>query len=124
LDGCHNPEGAEALARFLAETGRVGRCAIVFGAMSDKDIEAIAARLLPLAGSVLLAPASSPRAAGAEELSRRVASARPDAEACPDVEQALRRALERSGGDPIIVAGSLYLVGEARVWLLSQKDSA
>jgi len=124
LDGCHNPEGAEALARFLAETGRVGRYAIVFGAMSDKDIEAIAARLLPIAGSVLLAPASSPRAAGAEELSRRVASARPDAEACPDVEHALRHALERSGGDPIIVAGSLYLVGEARAWLLSQKDSA
>jgi dihydrofolate synthase/folylpolyglutamate synthase len=125
LDGCHNAEGAEALARFLAETGRIGRCTIVFGAMSDKDIEAIAARLLPLAGSVLLAPAATPRAAGAEELARRVAAARPDAEACPDLENALDLALSRPGGDPIIVAGSLYLVGEARAWLLfHESDSA
>ncbi len=92
--------------------------------MADKDIEGIAARLFPHAAAVLLAPAASSRSAGAEELARRVAAARADAEACASVEEALRRALARPGDAPIIVAGSLYLVGEARAWLLSQQRNS
>ena len=42
LDGCHNPDGAETLARFLRDAGLAGRVALVFGAMADKDIEGIA----------------------------------------------------------------------------------
>lgn len=124
LDGCHNPDGAEALARFLSDAGLAGRCVLVFGAMADKDIEGIAARLLPRAGTVLLAPAASPRAAGAGELARRVAGARKDAVPCASVSDALDRALSDGSGAPIIVAGSLYLIGEARARLLSERNSA
>jgi dihydrofolate synthase/folylpolyglutamate synthase len=42
LDGCHNPEGAEALARFLRGSGLAGRFHLLFGAMADKDVGAIA----------------------------------------------------------------------------------
>ena len=119
LDGCHNPEGAAALAAFLRGSGLFGRCTVIFGAMADKDIEGIARILLPAAASVFLAPAAAPRAAGAAELAARVAESVREAIPTEGVGRALARALESPGSDPIIVAGSLYLVGEARAWLLS-----
>lgn len=119
LDGCHNAEGAAALALFLREAGLAGRVRLVFGAMADKDVEEIAAILFPSAASVRLVAAPSPRAATAAELARRTASARPDAVASPSLEGALRELLAEPGPAPIIVAGSLYLVGSARSEILS-----
>ena len=119
LDGCHNADGAAALARFLADAGLRGRCRLVFGAMSDKDIEGIAEILFPAAGSVTLVAAPSPRAASVEELGRRVPPAPRSVPAKGGVEAALGTLLADGDGDPIIVAGSLYLVGEARAWLLA-----
>jgi dihydrofolate synthase/folylpolyglutamate synthase len=120
LDGCHNAEGAAALALFLRDAGLAGRVRLVFGAMADKDVEQIAAILFPAAASVRLVTAPSARAATAAELARRTAAARPDAVASRDVESALRELLaEPHAADPIIVAGSLYLVGQARSEILS-----
>ena len=88
--------------------------------MADKDIEAISGTLLPSARAVFLAPLATGRAAGIGELAERVRESAPEAIATEGVADALSRALERPGSDPIIVAGSLYLVGEARAWLLSR----
>lgn len=121
LDGCHNPEGAAAAARFLEDAGLSGRADLVFGAMSDKDVEGIAAELFPRARSVRLVPVGAERAAGPEELVRRVGAMAPGAEVREGVAPALEELLAAGGGEPIIVAGSLYLVGEARRWLLSGK---
>jgi dihydrofolate synthase/folylpolyglutamate synthase len=119
LDGCHNPAGAEALARFLRDSELLGRARLVFGAMADKDVEQMAELLFPAAESVRLVPAPSPRAATAEDLLRRTSGARPDAVACRSLEAALSELLGDPEPAPIIVAGSLYLVGEARSLLLS-----
>lgn len=119
LDGCHNAEGAAALAGFLADAGLDGRCRLVFGAMADKDIEGIAEILFPAVRSVTLVAASSPRAASAQELARRVPPVPGGVRAGGDVKEALETLLAGSDGAPIIVAGSLYLVGEARAWLLA-----
>jgi dihydrofolate synthase/folylpolyglutamate synthase len=117
LDGCHNPEGAESLARFLA-------CAplrpdLLFGAMADKDVEAMVGALAGAVSEIRLVPLNSPRGATPEELRRRVESCRPDASPASTLEEALRERLSQPGDKPIIVAGSLYLVGEARALLLS-----
>ena len=119
LDGCHNPEGAEALGRFLREAGLEGRCTLLFGAMADKDIEEIARLLFPKAGRVRLVQAPSPRAATPEELVRRVRPVRPDALPGDGLKRELGKLLAQANGAPIIVAGSLYLVGEARALLLA-----
>ncbi len=120
LDGCHNAAGAEALARFLA--GARLRPDLVFGAMADKDIESMAASLAPVVGRVRLVPLASPRAASVEELLRRFESARPDAAASPGLEGALQELLGQPRPEPIIIAGSLYLVGEARALLSGRLD--
>ena len=119
LDGCHNPPAASALVRFLEDVGLAGRARLVFGAMADKDVEGMAAALFPAVSSVRLVPASSPRAATVEELVRRTAGVRPDAVSCENLEVALLALASDPDPAPIIVAGSLYLVGEARALLLS-----
>ena len=87
--------------------------------MADKDVEAIAAVLFPAAASVRLVPAPSPRAATAAELARRTSGVRPHGLPRESVEGALRELLAEADPTPIIVAGSLYLVGEARSLILS-----
>lgn len=119
LDGCHNRQGAEALARFLDDAGLAGRARLVFGAMADKDVEGMAEILFPRVVSVRLVPTSSRRGATAEELVSRTAAARADAAAAPGLESALADLLSDADPAPIIVAGSLYLVGEARTLFLS-----
>lgn len=117
LDGCHNVEGAEALARFLTEAGLRGD--LIFGAMADKEIEKIGGILLPHVARVCFAAPTTGRAVSPEELLRRLGDLAPPASTASSVESALRKFLGDSRTEPIIVAGSLYLVGEARALLLS-----
>ncbi len=121
LDGCHNTEGAAALAGFLEDAGLSGRVELVFGAMADKDVEGIAAELFARVRSVRLVPAGTERAASPEDLMRRVGSISPGAAACGSFAEAIEELLAAGGSEPIIVAGSLYLVGEARRLLVSGK---
>lgn len=111
LDGAHNPAGARALARAIEElTGEVA--VLVVGASADKDVPGIVAALAPRARRLVVTAASnSPRAVPASDLAAWL----PGAVAAPGVGAALRAALDLSApGDTVVVAGSLFLVGEAR----------
>jgi dihydrofolate synthase/folylpolyglutamate synthase len=115
LDGCHNPDGADSLARFLVKTGL--EADLIFGAMADKDIESMAAALFGAVREVRLVPVSSPRSETSAQLQRRVAPWRSDAVESGSLGEALEEFLSRPGEKPIIVAGSLYLVGQAHALL-------
>ena len=121
VDGCHNADGAAALATFIAGAG-LGPD-LVFGAMADKDIESMGAALSPVVRRIRFVPAGSPRAASPEELIRRFVASRPDVAAAPSIAAALEELLADPSSETIIVAGSLYLVGEARSLLLSGRFS-
>jgi dihydrofolate synthase/folylpolyglutamate synthase len=121
VDGCHNADGAAALATFIA--GAELGPDLVFGAMADKDIESMGVALSSVVRRIRLVPAGSPRAASPEELFRRFAPGRPDAAISPSLAAALEELLADPSGETIIVAGSLYLVGEARSLLLSGRFS-
>jgi len=116
LDGCHNPEGAASLAAFVRAAAP--RASLVFGAMADKDVESMAQALAGAVEEIRLVPVCGARAATPEQLKQRMAAAFPDARPAPSLVAALEEFLSRTGGKPIIVAGSLYLVGEARQLLL------
>jgi dihydrofolate synthase/folylpolyglutamate synthase len=124
LDGCHNADGAAALGRFLDATGLSGGVDLVFGAMADKDVEAMAGELLPRVRRALFVPAGTDRAASPEELLRRAGALSSRAHGCGGAAEALRSLLAAPSSEPIIVAGSLYLVGEARGLLLSGEFQA
>jgi dihydrofolate synthase/folylpolyglutamate synthase len=110
LDGAHNPAGAGALARALRDLG-LRRPAIVFGAMRTKRVHAVLRALAPLEPRFVFTRVGDPGAHLPEELARmwrRVAGTRADTAPTPD------DAIRRATGDPIVVAGSLYLVGAVR----------
>jgi len=109
LDGAHNPEGAAALARYLDDSGLSGRVGLVFGGLADKDLEAVFHELRPRVRRVVLVPVDSPRSETPERL--RVRLGLPDAATAPDLASALE--LVESAGAPILVTGSLVLVGQA-----------
>jgi dihydrofolate synthase/folylpolyglutamate synthase len=113
LDGAHNPDGAAALARHLDESGLSGRFDLVFGGLADKDLAAMLRLLLPRARRAVLTAPDSPRAEDPRVLAERIG--RPDLPSAP-LERALEllaASAEEPGAAPILVTGSLVLVGSA-----------
>lgn len=112
LDGAHNPDGAAALAAWLDQAGLSGRLDLVFGGLKDKDLPGVFAPLGARARRVVLVAPDSPRAETPEALAERLG--RPQTETASSVGAAIDR-LDSEGpaGETILVAGSLYLVGDA-----------
>src|SRR5262249_13013343 len=69
LDGAHNVAGARALRTYLDEFWR-GEITLVFGAMSDKDIDGMARALFPAARTIVLTTVADPRGAGGPRLAQ------------------------------------------------------
>ena len=116
LDGAHNIGGAKALRAYLDEYV-VRPVTIVFAAMKDKDVSEIARVLFPKAEKIVLTQPANSRAMTAEELAHAIPSEIDDDRLVRtrSVSEALTVAQEVSADDGIIlIAGSLYLVGEAR----------
>lgn len=110
LDGAHNPAGAKALAEYLRPRGSF---VLVFGAMGDKDLGGLAGVLFPLASNIVLTRPAIERAATPEEIAMRAGALARRAYREPDPAKALALARRLAGPDSfVVVAGSLYLVGE------------
>ena len=105
-DGAHNPDGA----RYLVELLPPGDFTIVASILADKDVDEML-RTLRKAGSRLVATrSSSARALPAEELAALAREHFDSIEAVDDPVAALARAHEL--GEPVLVTGSLYLLGD------------
>ena len=130
LDVAHNPEGAEALAELLGTLGEQGEAVdMVFGVLSDKVPAEMVPHLLPRVRKLWLTRPSGDRGMEIETLGPAVDEAiaalglgkqvEVEVEASPA--RALRRAIEGAGtGEgsvPLVVCGSLVLVGELRTEL-------
>ena len=110
LDGAHNPAAAERLARTWREQFGTQPATVILALMRDKDAAGVAAALAPIMARGLTVAARNPRAHSAESL-RAIVAAHAPCEAMPGLASALERA--RHFPEPILIAGSLYLVGEA-----------
>jgi dihydrofolate synthase / folylpolyglutamate synthase len=117
VDGAHNPHGARALA--AAVSAQVGECVLVLAVSADKDVRAIAAALAPVARAIIATRYGQDRALAPEALARVCREVAPGTlvEAAQDLPAALAAARRLAAGATIVVAGSLFLVGEARVLL-------
>lgn len=111
LDGAHNPDGAAALVDAWRDRFGERKAALVFSAVESKDVEGIASRLGAIASTTHLCPIDSPRALATAELASRFSTPLEHA----DFPAAIRAALAEGG--PVLVAGSLFLIGEAKQWL-------
>ncbi len=115
LDAAHNPGGAEALASFLRREAAGRKVTLVYGSSRDKAVDEVAAWLFPLAERVIVTRSRVSRAASPEGLLRVVGHHHWRVGAARSLRQALEQAAAASRPeDWIVVAGSLFLVGEAR----------
>ena len=138
LDGAHNPAGAAALAAALDELrpllrggaqARRAPVTLVLAIMGDKDVEGVLGALAAapsLAGAAVIATqVEGPRALPAASLAARwsaVAGPRSGpVTALPEPAGAVARAVAQAAG-PIVVAGSLYLVGAARALVVDDPE--
>jgi dihydrofolate synthase/folylpolyglutamate synthase len=110
LDGAHNPAGGSALAAALADLG-IQRPIVVFGAMRGKKVRPVLRALAPLDPRFIFTRVDDPKAFSPDALAAawRAVSGQPSLTAAT-----AREALTMAYADPVVVAGSLYLVGEVR----------
>lgn len=120
LDVAHNPAGAWALRAALSSleqtmAGSNRRRVLVFGCMQDKAYKEMAQILFPLFDCVVVTPVPSPRSASTDELLQAAAKTGVAATAVRGGQEALAAAWHEAGDDGlVVVAGSVYLVGEVR----------
>jgi dihydrofolate synthase/folylpolyglutamate synthase len=121
LDGAHNPEGARALRKALQEGFPRRRLILVLGIMGDKDIFQMVSRLVPLASILILSRPKMERAAPIETLRAHTDSFHIPRLEISDVASAVEYGLHEAGKeDLILITGSLFMVGEARAFLVKQ----
>jgi dihydrofolate synthase/folylpolyglutamate synthase len=123
LDGAHNPAGAAALATALDGLRpflEPGPSTLVTASMADKDVAGIVAALAASSaltgGRVIATTVGGARALEPDALAARWRTDGPAGvrvETAADPGAALDRAVNGTSG-PIVVAGSLYLVGAVR----------
>lgn len=117
-DGAHNPAGAAALAAALGRHFPAPRRLLVLGVAADKDLAGIVAALAPAVARVYATAARHPRSAAPETVAAAAQAAGLPAEPVPAVAAAVAHARRQAAaGDLVVVAGSLYVVAEARAAL-------
>jgi dihydrofolate synthase / folylpolyglutamate synthase len=116
LDVAHNPHSVAALAANLDAMGFYPCTHAVFGAMADKDLGPMLARIAPLIDKWYFTDLPTPRAASADDLHVKwqALKVRADvsASAYTSPEQAPQAAVKAANPtDRIVVFGSFYTVG-------------
>ncbi|MDT7835595.1 bifunctional tetrahydrofolate synthase/dihydrofolate synthase [Aquabacterium sp. OR-4] len=116
LDVAHNPQAVAALALNLDQMGFYPRTHAVFGAMRDKDIATLLARIAPLVDVWHVTDLPPPRAATAAELAQAVTSASAGRPVVVHMHSQPAQALAAAAAsadptDRIVVFGSFYTVG-------------
>ena len=100
---------------------------LIFSCLRDKPVVEMAHILFPIFDQVIFAPIHSSRATPVRDLLAAAASTGTPAFAASSVSQALELALEHAEAHPsgpIVVSGSVYLVGDVRTRLLAKADQA
>ena len=121
LDGAHNPNGAQALRNALDKFYPGQSISFVFGMMGDKDMSGVINTLIKPNDVVYAVRADSGyRAAEAKDLAQLIG---PNALAEENLSEAYRKAIARAGEQGVVcVCGSLYLVGEFKKMLLTERE--
>jgi dihydrofolate synthase/folylpolyglutamate synthase len=115
LDGAHNPHAAAALVETWKQTYPNKKASLVFSAVCSKDIAGLLDVLATIASHIHLCPVQSPRAVPVAAL----AAALP-ADTQHSIHKNFPAAFHAAAASqtPILICGSLYLVGQARAFLL------
>jgi dihydrofolate synthase/folylpolyglutamate synthase len=120
LDGAHNPHAAKVLRDTWVEEFGEGKGTLIFGAVESKDVSGILDELCGLNARIIFCKVGTMRGLATADLVKGLPEGeRVGAECYDTFSQAMVAA--RGYGESILVAGSLFLVGEARAELLGRE---
>lgn len=117
IDGAHNPPAAAQLAATWREEFAGDPATLILGVLADKDASGVIASLALIASRILCVTVRSPRALSAGDLAAMIRAQSPNlpVEIADSLDEAIIQA--RGGAGRILIAGSLFLAGEALVRL-------
>jgi dihydrofolate synthase/folylpolyglutamate synthase len=117
LDGAHNPQAAEALAAAWELEFPKRKPVVIFGAVEGKDISGVLKHIGSFAEKLIFTPIDNPRSLGHKELEVgwRESGVELPFLSVDSLEQAW--AMARELELPILVAGSLFLIGQIKSML-------
>ena len=121
LDGAHNPAAARCLVETWREIFGEAKATLVLGILQDKNLRGICETLIPIAARIIAVPVQNPRGSSAEEICRTVRSFAPDFPCLPSASLSGALASAHTYSEKILVAGSLFLVGEMLAFLHNEE---
>lgn len=133
-DGAHNPQGVEALVKSLADHfGPEESYIWCLGFLGDKDIRQMLDLIIPKAKKIIISKPASGRAATPDYVREIVVETmanksldRDELELYfeEDIEQAVKKSIQLAKEEEIVcIAGSLYLIAEARKYWTLEVES-
>lgn len=118
LDGAQTRESASVLRKAVRKFFNYEKLILILGLSKDKDISGVCRELAEITDRVILTQAESPRAANPGLIRQYIHNK--DITLTHRVGEAMRKArLGAKKGDLILVTGSLFVVGEAKVYLFN-----
>ena len=130
LDGAHNPEGAEMLAKSLHETYKYRKLHFMMGMLSTKHHSGYLRHILPLVDTLIITEPDFLKKMNASELAELAreqlseTGRKVDVIVEPDWRKALALLHQETGADDLgVVSGTLYLISDVRTWMLYKTDS-
>jgi len=113
FDGAHTPAAATALVEAWRDAMGAIPATVVLGMGVDKDAVAFLTALQPLISRLIVTHADSPRAASPDIIAQAAAALGIPHEVRSSVAAAVAAAWEREKA-PVLITGSLFVVGEGR----------
>jgi dihydrofolate synthase/folylpolyglutamate synthase len=117
LDGAHNPEGVSALVDELHSLRRGRRVKLLFATMADKEWELMLRTLVSAVDEITFTKVEMERSADPHSLAGKFDPAIPQRVILNSLTALRTLVSEADRQDIIVVAGSLYLLGEVRPML-------
>lgn len=115
LDGAHNIDGITNLTNSIKQYFKYNKLVLILGILADKQVDDMIDMIVPLASKIIAVSPHSDRAKGADELAEIIKKKNPNCIAIQDYKEAYETALSYCDKeDMLMIAGSLYLIGDMR----------
>ncbi|MCK4993675.1 MAG: bifunctional folylpolyglutamate synthase/dihydrofolate synthase [Candidatus Omnitrophica bacterium] len=119
FDGAQNPASAHALRAAVNMLFIPKKAILIFGVSKDKDVRGMIPHIARSQNLIILTKSNNPRAMDVDTLEQKMFQFKRIIKKTKTIQEALNLAIENTSNkdDLILVAGSLYLIGEAYIAL-------
>ncbi|MBQ3575310.1 MAG: bifunctional folylpolyglutamate synthase/dihydrofolate synthase, partial [Clostridia bacterium] len=122
IDGGHNPQCIEALAKNITEYLSDKRVIALTGVLADKDYADMYRPIMPMIEQFVCVTPPNPRRLTADKLAEYLEAAGAKATPSASIEDGVKKAIALCGDDGVVLCfGSLYSIGSIRDAMLEIK---